>query len=210
MLKWHRNQNEMHQRPQAWDEAKASTGVCEDVQFNVFEVLRIAEEVEHKAARFFLQAAERFEDRSRRDVCYGLAEWRARHRHAWARIRRKYSERTGQFGVFDPDNYLLSNPQVMASLTCFATHPKSSGLLTGKETAEQIVRDAVRRARGVGVFYEGLKGFVHDPEGARVIDAMIGEEKRHIRLLSGALDRIQPTQSDLSLLGILTLSKAVN
>lgn len=209
MLRWHKNQNQMLQRPKPYDEAGTCTETCEDVQFNAFEILRIAEEVEHKATRFFLQAARRFEDQSRRDVCYNLAEWRASHRHAWARIRRKYSERTGQFGVFDPDNYLLSNPQVMASLTCFATHQKLGSSLTGRETAEQIVRDAIRRTRGVGVFYEGLKGFVHDPEGCRIIDAMIDEERRHIRLLSAALDRMQPTQSELSLREI-PVSEVVN
>ena len=94
------------------------------MQFNVVEVLRIAEELEHKAARFYLQAAERFADPERRNIYYNLAAWRARHQQAWARIRREYSERTGEFGTFDPDNYVLSNPQVMASLTCFATSPE--------------------------------------------------------------------------------------
>lgn len=184
--------------------------VSEDVQFNVFEVLRIAEEVEHKAARFFLQAAERFEDRERRTVCYNLAAWRARHREAWSRIRREYSERTGQFGTFDPDNYLLSNPQVMASLTCFGTYPRSRGTPTGKETTDRIVHDAIQRARGVAVFYRGLKGFVHDPESRRMIETMVGEEERHIRLLTGILDRMQQGQSMASLLGIGALAGAVN
>ncbi|MEN6575727.1 MAG: hypothetical protein ABFD90_05235 [Phycisphaerales bacterium] len=204
------NQNQTLEWPQTYHETEARGGASEDVQFNVFEVLRIAEEVEHKAARFFLQAAERFADRECRNIYYNLAAWKAKHQQAWARVRREYSERTGQFGTFDPDNYLLSNPQVMASLTCFATHPKSRGEPTGRETAEQIVRDAIQRAHGVAVFYRGLKGFVHDSESRRMIDTMVGEEERHIRLLSGVLDRMQLGQSTTSLSGIAPLAGAVN
>jgi rubrerythrin len=163
----------------------------EDVQFNVFEVLRIAEELEHKAARFYLQAAERFPDRERRDMCYHLAAWRSRHQRAWARIRREYSERTGQFGTFDPDNYVLSNPQVMASLTCFAMDPRSRGKPAGHETAEHIIRDAIRRSRAVVIFYQGLKGFARDPESQMMIDNAIAEERRHVRFLNHALERVQ-------------------
>ena len=166
-------------------------GVCEmpqpEVAFNVVEVLRIAEELEQKAARFYLRAAERFGDLERRNLCYNLASWRARHGQTWARIRRDYSERTGEFGTFDPDNYVLSNPQVMASLTCFASRPGSGVWPSGHETYEQIVRDAVNRAGGVVIFYKGLKGFAQDFESRRMIDSMIDREEHHIRQLSNSL-----------------------
>lgn len=164
-----------------------------DVQFNVFEVLRIAEEVEHKAAKFYLRAAERFADTQRRNIYYKLAAWRARHEQAWARIRQEYSDRTGEFGVFDPDNYVLSNPQVMADLTCFAAASKSRGEPAGHESPAQIVHDAIRRSRDVIVFYQGLKGFAPNPESQRMIDNMIAEESRHIHLLSRSLERMQQT-----------------
>jgi rubrerythrin len=158
------------------------------VQFNVVEVLRIAEELQHKAAKFYLRAAEQFDDAERRTLYYNLAAWRARHQQTWARIRREYSERTGEFGTFDPDNYVLSNPQVMASLTCFASRPGAHDGPTGHETPEQIVRDAVSRARGAVIFYHGLKGFAQDPESRRMIDSMIGQEEHHIRQLCGSLE----------------------
>jgi rubrerythrin len=166
-----------------------------EIRFNVVEVLRIAEELERKAARFYLQAAERFLDPERRNICYNLAASRARQGQAWARIRREYSERTGEFGTFDPDNYVLSNPQVMASLTRFATQAESHGRPMGHETPEQIIHDAIERARGAVVFYHGLKGFAQDPESRRMIDNMIGEEDRHIRRLSRSLERMRSERS---------------
>lgn len=169
-----------------------------EVQFNVVEVLRIAEELEFKAAKFFLRAAQRFADAERRTIYYNLAVWRARHRETWARVRQEYSERTGEFGTFDPDNYVLSNPQVMASLTCFATRPGSSGWPTGRETAEQIVRDAVRRATEAIIFYQGLKGFALDPESRRMIDKMITQEEHHVWQLSGSLEQMRSLHSKTS------------
>jgi rubrerythrin len=167
-----------------------------DTCFNVFEVLRIAEEVEHKAAKFYLQAAERFADRAHREIYYNLASWRAKHEQAWTRIRREYSERTGQFGTFDPDDYVVSNPQVMAGLTSFGTDADGLSHPTGHETRAQVVRDAIRRAEGVVIFYGGLKEFASDPASQGTIDNMIAEETRHVRLLNRLLDRMRKSSAD--------------
>ncbi len=159
-------------------------GPVPDVQFNVFDVLRIAEEVDRKAAKFYLRAAGRFPDAPRRTIYYRMAAWRARHEQFWIRLRHEYSERTGEFGTFDPDNYVLSNPQVMAGLTCFAVSSECHGGPAGHETPDQIVHDAMRRSRDTIVFYQGLKGFALGPESQMMIDRMIAEETRHIRILS--------------------------
>jgi len=87
-----------------------------ETKFNVFEVFQIAEKIEHNNAKFYLKAAELFDDPERRDIYYKLANWRAKHEKALANRRKSFSEKTGQFGTFDPDNYVLSNPHVMASL----------------------------------------------------------------------------------------------
>jgi len=162
-----------------------------DMCFSVFDVLEIAEEVEHKAARFSLKAAERFADWERRNMYYNLASWRAKHQQAWARIRQEYSEKTGELGTFDPDNYVVSNPQVMAGLSCFGTEANPHGQPTGRETRSQIVRDAIRRSEDVAIFYHGLKEFACGPGSRDMIDNMIDEESRHVRLLNRLLDRVQ-------------------
>jgi len=178
--------NQTREWPQSCCGIESNERPQSEVKFNVVEVLRIAEELEHKAARFYLRAADRFDDLARRTLCYNLAAWRARHQQTWARIRREYSERTGEFGTFDPDNYVLSNPQVMASLTCFVSRPGRCDWPGGHETYDQIVRDAINRAGGVVIFYKGLKGFAQDFESRRMIDSMIDREEHHIRQLSNA------------------------
>lgn len=158
-------------------------------KFSIFEVLEIAERIEHNAARFFLKAAELFDDPQLRDIYYKLANWRAKHEKILTQRRKDYSEKTGELGTFDPDDYVLSNPEVMASLTWLGSKPDPAKELTGRESREEILNDAVRRADEVIAFYEGLKDFARDPAGEDAIDKIIEEEKQHIRLLTQQLEQ---------------------
>ena len=154
-----------------------------ETKFSVFEILQIAEQIEHKGAKFYLKTAELFEDAEVRDIFFRLAGWKAKHEKLWARVRKRFSEKTGQFGVFDPNNYVLSNPEVMAGLTWFGTQEASARRLTGKESKEQIIRDAIRRANELIIFYRGLKDFARDPATGEILDKIIKEENRQINLL---------------------------
>jgi len=158
-----------------------------ETRFNVFEVLQIAEQIDHKGARFYLKTAELFDDADLRDIYYRLATWKAKHERVWARMRKRFSEKTGEFGTFDPDNYVLSNPEVMAGLTWFGTKQDVTDRLTGKESKKQILRDAIRRANEVIIFYDGLKDFARDPASEEAIDTIIREETRQIEFLTKEL-----------------------
>jgi len=161
-----------------------------ETKFNVFEILQIAEQIEHKAALYYLELVELFDDSERRDILYKLANWRAKHKKALARMRKRYSEKTGEFGHFDPDNYVLSNPQVMAGLTWFATKPDSLRRHTGRESKEEILRDAVSRSGETIIFYQGLKDFARDPASEDIIDKLIKEETRHMHLVGEQLKQL--------------------
>ncbi len=160
-----------------------------ETKFNVFEILQIAERIEHNGAKFYLNAAELSDDPEVRDTCYKLAAWKARHEKVLAQRRKRFSEKTGEFGTFDPDNYVLSNPHVMAGLAVFATKPGSLKGPVDREHRQEIFRDAVRRAREAIVFYHGLKDFARDPSSQETIETIIKEENRHIRLLTEQLEQ---------------------
>lgn len=155
-----------------------------DTKFNVFEVLTIAQQIERKGAKFYLTMAQRFEDKEHRDILYQVANWKAKREKIWTRMKKRFSEKTGQFGTFDPDNYVLSNPEVMAGLTSFGTKEDLFSRLTGKETTAQIIRDVIRRTNEVIIFYRGLKDFARDPASREVIDKILREQGREIRFLN--------------------------
>lgn len=158
-----------------------------ETKFNVFEILQIAEQIEHKGAKFYLKAAELFPDADLRDLLYRLATWKAKHEKLWARLRKRLSEKTGEFGTFDPDDYVLSNPQVMSGLAGCDTKLGEADRLTGKENRRQLLKIALRRANEVIIFYGGLKDFARDPASKGIIDRIISEENRQIRLLTEEL-----------------------
>ncbi len=160
-----------------------------ETRFNVFEILQIAERVEHNGAKFYLKTAELLDDPEVRDICYKLASWKARHEKVLAQRRKRFAEQTGEFGTFDPDNYVLSNPDVMADLAVFATKPGSLKGPLSLENKQEIFKDAIRRAKEAIVFYQGLKNFARDPASEDTIDTIIKEEKRHIRLLTEELEQ---------------------
>ncbi len=160
-----------------------------DKKFSVFELLEIAERIENNAVRFYLKAAEIYDDPQLRDIYYKLANWRAKHQKILTQRRKDYSEKTGELGTFDPDDYVLSNPEVMAGLTWLGSKADPTKELTGQETREEILRDAIIRTDEVVAFYEGLKDFARDPPGESAIDKIIEEEKQHIRLLTAQLEQ---------------------
>jgi rubrerythrin len=155
-----------------------------ETKFNVFEVLEIAERVENRGARFYLRIMELFRDPELRDIYYKLANRKAKNEKIWTRLRKRFSEKTGEFGTFDPDNYVLSNPEVMAGLTWVAAKPGSARRLTGRETKHEILKDAIRRENEIIVFYQGLKDFARDPASEDTIDKILREENRQIQFLT--------------------------
>ena len=158
-------------------------------KFRVYEILEIAERVEHNAARFYLKAAELYDDTEFRDIYYKLANWRAKHEKVLTQRRKEYSEKTGELGTFDPNDYVLSNPEVMAGLTWIGSKTDPSRGLTGHETKGEILHDAIIRAEEVMAFYQGLKDFARDPAGIAAIDKIVEEEKQNIRLLAEQLEQ---------------------
>jgi rubrerythrin len=161
-----------------------------ETKFSVFEILEIAEQVDHKGAKFYLKTAERFADPQVRDFYYRLANAKAKQEKMWARMRKRFSEKTGEFGIFDPDNYVLSNPQVMAGLAGSSTRHDIIGELTGKETKKRVILDAVSRSNAIITFYHGLKDFALNPDAKAVIDRMLRQENRQIRLLQEELESV--------------------
>jgi rubrerythrin len=158
-------------------------------KFSVFEILEVAEKIENNAARFYIKASELYDDSQLRDIYHKLANWRAKHEKILTQRRKDYSEKTGALGIFDPNDYVLSNPEVMAGLTWLGSKSEPANALTGQETKKEILHDAVKRAEEAIAFYEGLKDFARDPEGERALDEIIEDEKQNIRLLMEQLEQ---------------------
>jgi hypothetical protein len=98
----------------------------------------------------------------------------------WVEKRKQHSNETGEFGTFDPDDYVRSNPFVMAGLTWCGRTERGSRKLTGRESEKEILKDALQRAKELIIFFEGLKEFAHDPVTWIMIDKIIGRESHNV------------------------------
>ena len=163
---------------------KLLEGGAMDTKFSGFEILKIAEKVSHNGAEFYRKEAELFDNPEVLQVLSALVGWHEKHEKIFARMRRRFSEKTGNFGVFDPDDYIRSNPEAMAALTPFAIKSDAARQFSGSESKEQILEEAIRKKKDIIVFYNGLKDFARDQVGRDIIDEIIKEENRHIEMLS--------------------------
>ena len=159
-----------------------------DTKFSVFDVLQIAEKVENRAANFYVKAAGLFVDEAVKDLYYRFAEWKAKQQKAWAQMRREFSEQTGEFGTYDPDNFVQSNPQVMAGLTWMGAGQKSRHL-TGKESKRDVLKDCINRENAVITFYQGLKDFARDQATYDTVDKLVAQENKYIVALMEEMNK---------------------
>lgn len=79
----------------------------------------------------------------------------------------------------------------MAGLRWFAAMPGSVQKPTGKETKEEILKDAIRRSNETIIFYQGLKDFAKGLASEDVIGKLIREENRHIQLINEQLKQLK-------------------
>lgn len=151
-----------------------------DTKFSVFEILEIAEQVDKRGAQFYVKAADLFPDKSLQSFYYNLAETKAKQQKMWIKMRHEFSEKTGEFGVFDPDNYVLSHPEVMAGLSGAGDRGNSRKHLTGQETQEDVLKDSIHRENAVITFFQGLKDFARDPASIDTVEKIIQVENRQV------------------------------
>ncbi len=168
----------------------ATTDV-QDVRFGALAILQIAEEVERKVSVFYAAATEQVCETYQRKLYHRLGSWRRRHREALNRMQRECAEANDRLGTYDSDDCVMSNPRVMAGLTWSGTSPLPRGRSIRYAIPMQILRDAIMRSKGIVIFYQGLKGFVDGPDSLATLEALIGRETRHLRLLHRALTRVR-------------------
>jgi len=166
------------------------------VEFNAFEVLEIAEKIERNGARFYRRAAELFDDAGTSKMFLELANWEATHVQVFANMRKQLSEQSRELRTFQPENSILLDAQAMAGLAVFGIRPDPSDELTGKESKVDVLKKAIEKEKDSIVYYTGLRDFVPARAGKDKIDDVIGEEMRHIGILSQSLQQREQMQGD--------------
>ena len=159
------------------------------VKYSGSQIFEIAEKIEYNGCQFYRKASELFKEPELRNLFSNLVTWETTHQRLFAEMRQQSADELDELGSFDPDIYMSSNPQLMASLAVFAIDSDSSTQFTGLESPKEVLRKAIQNEKDTITFYQGLKNFAQSLIGEDKIDEIIQEEKRHIRILMQSLEQ---------------------
>ncbi len=154
-------------------------------ELTAFEVVKIAEQMEHNAARFYRKAAGMYHDPALSKLFSELAQWEKRHVQVFAEMKDQFSEHAWERGSSDPDRVDVSRLDVPPAV--FDEHSDPAKELTGNETSAEVFNLALKKERYTIGYYTYLTEFALGQENIKVIKSILQEEKKHVRVLMQSL-----------------------
>ena len=158
------------------------------VTFNAIEIFEMAERIERNGVQFYRKAAEALSDEDIRQTLLSLAQMEAEHEETFANMRKQISHKERELITFEPENEMTLYLQAIANGHVFDLKRDLSEQLTGKQTAEDILKLAIEAEKDSIVFYVGLKNFVPASAGKDKVEEIIEEEMGHIVDLNQRLE----------------------
>ena len=153
-------------------------------EFNADEILEMAQHIERNGARFYRKAAELLKDAAVSKLLQDLAVWEDGHERGFATMRADLAAHESEPQVFDPEHEISMYLRAMADGHVFDARVDPADTLTGRESAEDILRMAIGQEKDSIVFYTGLKEMISQTAGRERIEAIIKEEMGHIGFLN--------------------------
>jgi rubrerythrin len=154
-------------------------------ELTAFEVLKIAEQMERNAARFYRKAAGMYNDPSLSKLFSELAQWEKRHVEVFADMKNQFPEQAWEQGSSDPERVDIARLDVPPLV--FDEHSDPAKELTGNETRAEVLNLALKKERYTIGYYTSLTEFALGQENIKVIRNILQEEKRHVRILVQSL-----------------------
>ena len=168
------------------------------VQYNLDEVLRMAERIEENAADFYSRAASLHSGTADVEFLRKLARMELEHRQSFSTMRGQLSPEMRQI----PEAY----PYLKATLFLYLvadTLGREGTLsqaqpLTNEDTLEDLIRKGIGFEERTILFYLGLKDAVPTNRGRNEVDAIIEMEKDHLAELADKLQEITKTRTSVA------------
>jgi rubrerythrin len=154
-------------------------------ELTAFEVLKIAEQMERNAARFYRKAAGLYNDPALSKLFSELAQWEKRHIQVFADMKNQFPEQAWEQGSADPERVEVARLEVPPAV--FDEHSDPAEELTGTETRAEVFNLALKKERYTIGYYTSLTEFALGQENVQVIKSILQEEKKHVRILTQSL-----------------------
>ncbi len=151
--------------------------------FSAREILDIAEEIDHRWARFYRKAADRQRYSGARALYLGLAGSRTECEVRLASRVKGFWQEADVFPRFPARDHTFPHPRAIGGLAFFATQLDLARTVSPYMSQGQILRDAVRRSEDAIIFYRGLKDFARDEAARDTVDGLIEQETHQMNSL---------------------------
>lgn len=159
-----------------------------DLSFNIDEVFEIAGQIEKNGAAFYRKAAELTDIEIVRDLFLDLAVQEDDHARIFSGIRESLVPDVARMSVYDKDDIVALHLHALANREVFNVQEDPSGLLTGKESAEDVIRMAIGKEWDSILFYTAIRDLMTEEEDRVKTDSIIRQEYRHVDQLKARLD----------------------
>ncbi len=153
--------------------------------FNMDEILAMAEEIERNGASFYRTAAGEAPDPETRQLLEELAAMEDEHEKIFAGLRAALTAEDKQPGAFDPDDDTARYLKSLADLRVF--HNKAIDI----NSMESVLEEAILTEKDSISFYVGMRAYVPRALGKEKVDKVIKEEMGHLTLLTDKLKEIK-------------------
>jgi len=149
--------------------------------FSADEVYEIAERIEINGSAFYGKASERVTDAESRELFSSLADQEMEHYETFTALREGLGTAADSPAGMDVDE------DAQAYLNSFADDALFSDATVDFSSVTAILKAAIAREAESVKFYERLRGLVAGEAERAKVDAIIAEEKTHVRLLTERL-----------------------
>lgn len=145
------------------------------------EIFEMALQIERNGAAFYEEAAARTTDPRYQKLLKDIAAMEVGHQTIFAEMRSELGKKEKTPVTFDPNGEAVQYLRALADMRVF--FHKEINL----SSLDDIFKAAITAEKESILFYLGMKDLVPAQLGSVRIDAIIDEEKRHIRILSDEL-----------------------
>ncbi len=149
--------------------------------YNADEIFEMALQIERNGVEFYCRAAGKTDDPDHRALLTDLADMERCHETIFAEMKAGFSRKEKEPAAFDPAGEAVLYLQALANMRVFFEKK------IDPSSMEEILKSAIEAEKDSIIFYLGMRDLVPEKSGKDKIDAIIGEEKKHIQLLSKEL-----------------------
>lgn len=160
------------------------------VSFSADEIYEMAEQIERNGAGFYRKASESMTDPKMKDLLKDLITMEIQHEQTFAALRTELTADDQTPCVFDPDGEGALYLRALADGHVFDIDADPSDMLSGSETAADVLDMAISLEKDSIVFYVGMEGLMPAKANKGRIKAIIDQEIAHIALLSDKLTEL--------------------